>query len=550
MSKVSISSGGSTVVITPRAPRPVVIQHPGVQGRPGLKGGAGDPGHNGWSPVLASVADGERRVHQIVGWSGGEGDAPAIGGYIGPGGIVADIAAASNVRGPPGPGSGDMQSAVYDPMAIGGDAFARRNHTGTQLLATISDAGTMAAEAAENYTKTSNLAQVATSGAYADLKGLPAFASIATSGSASDLNSGTVADARLPSRLSATSLNNTYLSVSNNLSDVTDKGTARNNLGLGTASVRAEAYFQPALGFTPVNKTGDNMPGPLGVVGSLTISGLSSGAHRHIWLKDENGVTVGLIYSNGSNNAVTLRSYAMGGSSYTECALSSAGNFSLSGGIFAGAGFYGVGNIDIRNASGWGGAFRSYRGSDWASSTQRTILQHQSNQAQLGVLGGTATGTFTFASSGNFSASGSKNFLIDHPLGLENTKLVHAAVEAPEVMLQYRGVCRLVDGRGSVNIDEAARMTPGTFEALTANAVVQSLCNISGFERVQPSAISGASFEITAEDSSYSGDVAWLVTAIRKDPDALRTYTSDGLFEVEAYHEPQIEPDAEQAPNE
>lgn len=40
---------------------------------------------------------------------------------------------------------GDMIAATYDPQAIGSDAFGRENHTGTQLLETISDKGAMAA---------------------------------------------------------------------------------------------------------------------------------------------------------------------------------------------------------------------------------------------------------------------------------------------------------------------------------------------------------------------------------------------------------------------
>jgi hypothetical protein len=39
---------------------------------------------------------------------------------------------------------GDMLGAVYDPQGIRADAFARANHTGTQTLATISDAGNSA----------------------------------------------------------------------------------------------------------------------------------------------------------------------------------------------------------------------------------------------------------------------------------------------------------------------------------------------------------------------------------------------------------------------
>ena len=41
---------------------------------------------------------------------------------------------------------GDMDSSVYDPQNVAGDAFARANHTGTQTLSTISDVTASAAE--------------------------------------------------------------------------------------------------------------------------------------------------------------------------------------------------------------------------------------------------------------------------------------------------------------------------------------------------------------------------------------------------------------------
>jgi len=58
---------------------------------------------NGWSPILAAVSDGERRVLQVIDWTGGGGSKPALGLYIGPAGLVSDIAAAVGVRGKAGP---------------------------------------------------------------------------------------------------------------------------------------------------------------------------------------------------------------------------------------------------------------------------------------------------------------------------------------------------------------------------------------------------------------------------------------------------------------
>lgn len=68
-------------------------------------------GSAGWSPVLSLVADGNRRVFQVINWVGGSGTPPATGGYIGSSGLVSSIASAVDVRGSPGlPGEG---SAFY-----------------------------------------------------------------------------------------------------------------------------------------------------------------------------------------------------------------------------------------------------------------------------------------------------------------------------------------------------------------------------------------------------------------------------------------------------
>src|SRR5690606_18655224 len=59
---------------------------------------------NGWTPVLAMVSDGERRVVQVTDWTGGQGTKPATG-YLGATGVVSDIAQAIDVRGAPGAGA-------------------------------------------------------------------------------------------------------------------------------------------------------------------------------------------------------------------------------------------------------------------------------------------------------------------------------------------------------------------------------------------------------------------------------------------------------------
>lgn len=68
----------------------------------GAKGDKGDQGDKGWSPLLAMVPDGARRVLQIQDWTGGAGTKPATGGYLGPSGIVSAIGDATDFRGAPG----------------------------------------------------------------------------------------------------------------------------------------------------------------------------------------------------------------------------------------------------------------------------------------------------------------------------------------------------------------------------------------------------------------------------------------------------------------
>ncbi len=56
-------------------------------------------GDGGWSPLFAVVADGDRQVLQIASWVGGDGDPPAVGAYVGAEGLVEDIEDAAQVSG-------------------------------------------------------------------------------------------------------------------------------------------------------------------------------------------------------------------------------------------------------------------------------------------------------------------------------------------------------------------------------------------------------------------------------------------------------------------
>src|SRR5690606_4223475 len=88
----------------------------GEAGPQGEQGPAGDDGADGWSPTLAAVEDGERRVLQVADWQGGGGDKPATGLYLGAAGLTANIEEAVDVRGAAGE-DGEDGAGVPDPSA-------------------------------------------------------------------------------------------------------------------------------------------------------------------------------------------------------------------------------------------------------------------------------------------------------------------------------------------------------------------------------------------------------------------------------------------------
>ena len=148
----------------------------------------------------------------------------------------------------------------------------------------------------------------------------------------------------------------------------------------------------------------------------------------------------------------------------------------------------------------------------------------------------TSSGSFRITAagggSGNVNASGSKNFLIDHPLESlrETTRLAHAAVEGPECNTIYRGKVDLVDGTASVNIDTNSRMTEGTFEALNQN-VQCFTTNETGWTAIKGS-VSGNLLTITAQDNTCTDTISWMVVGERHDQDIInnRATDSEGRF--------------------
>lgn len=137
----------------------------------------------------------------------------------------------------------------------------------------------------------------------------------------------------------------------------------------------------------------------------------------------------------------------------------------------------------------------------------------------------TGTSRMTISSAGLVNVvgeitAGTKTFKIDHPVDPDNKILYHMAIEGPRVDLIYRGTTTLVKGKATIDLNKDSSvvgMIDGTFEALTQNSKVTSLHAQESFDRVKSGVITGATFEITSENTESTDEVAWVVMAERAD---------------------------------
>ncbi len=138
--------------------------------------GDGSPSITSWTPVFAVVADGSRRVVQLVEWTGGDGDEPD-GGYLGDEGLVASIGDATDIRGAAGAagaGSGDMittnnLSDVTTPATAFSNIKQAATTSATGVLEIATDAEALAKADTGRALVPSNLAAIGASTTFAGL---------------------------------------------------------------------------------------------------------------------------------------------------------------------------------------------------------------------------------------------------------------------------------------------------------------------------------------------------------------------------------------------
>ncbi|MCA9278084.1 MAG: hypothetical protein R3B58_08220 [Phycisphaerales bacterium] len=114
--------------------------------------------------------------------------------------------------------------------------------------------------------------------------------------------------------------------------------------------------------------------------------------------------------------------------------------------------------------------------------------------------------------SGDLQVTGTKNFVIDHPLDPENKELYHACVESDERLNTYSG---------NVVLDESGGATvtlPVWFSAINTDIRYQLTC-VGGYAPVYVSReVAGNSFGIAGGRQGLK--VSWTITAVRNDAHA------------------------------
>jgi len=114
-------------------------------------------------------------------------------------------------------------------------------------------------------------------------------------------------------------------------------------------------------------------------------------------------------------------------------------------------------------------------------------------------------------SRGDFWASGTKNFRIDHPLDPTNKYLLHAAIESSEVLNQYSGNV-VLDGEGKGRVE-----FPDWFAAINEDFRYQlTAIGAPGPNLYIAEEMQGNTFTIAGGRPGMK--VSWQVTARRNDP--------------------------------
>lgn len=199
-------------------------------------------------------------------------------------------------------------------------------------------------------------------------------------------------------------------------------------------------------------------------------------------------------------------------------------NFGASGGLDVGIGVMGNGSTGVQGETSNGEGYGVYGKNISNSSSDNNI--GVGGYGWVGVYGlpQDATG-FGVYSDGNFGASGTKSFVIDHPLDPENKILKHFSAESPEVLNIYRGNV-LLDANGNATV-----ILPEYFESININFSYQlTAIGAPAKDIYVAEEVKGNAFKISGGNSNQK--ISWVVYAERNDK-YIQTYPVVKEVEVE-----------------
>jgi hypothetical protein len=174
--------------------------------------------------------------------------------------------------------------------------------------------------------------------------------------------------------------------------------------------------------------------------------------------------------------------------------------------------------------SGMSGSSANLQINGFARIGNQIILHNSANAAQSVSI--SCNGADSFNIAGALSKN-SGSFRIDHPLlsKKDTHHLVHSFIEGPQADNIYRGKIQLVNGKAIINLDQASKMTEGTFVLLNGN-VQCFTSNESGWTSIK-GRIDSNILIIESEDSECTDTVSWLVVGERHDQHMIDTDWTD-----------------------
>jgi hypothetical protein len=301
----------------------------------------------------------------------------------------------------------------------------------------------------------------------------------------------------------AITLGNTATYLGNTVSTISNLTLGNVTISSGSATVTSGSIG----GNVTINTTGTANTGNTIVGGTLGVTSDFAVATNKFTVAASTGNTsvagtlgvTGTIQFSSSTTGATLQAYTGGGAFAIYSTSVTPGNQNYS--------FYTTGSTTDVNAS-----------TNSRFLVGGAVVANASSTG-LAVAGGlSCTGAIS---------KGSGSFRITHPLlALSEThQLVHSFIEGPQADLLYRGVVKLVNGTATINIDQAAGMTEGTFEALCRD-VQCFTTNESDWTPVRGS-VSGNILSIEAKDLSCTASISWMVIGERKDKHMYETDWTD-----------------------